>query len=47
MVNKQVMHTELLMSPFEPIHVHLKAEICRSVFAWWSKIYTANEHILS
>jgi len=28
------MHSELLISPFAPIHVQLKAEICRSVFAW-------------
>jgi len=38
MVNKQVTHSELLISPFAPIHVQLKAETCRSVFAWWSKV---------
>jgi len=37
-LTKQVMHSGLLISPFAPIHVQLKAEVCRSVLAWWSKI---------
>jgi len=38
------MHSELLISAFAPIDVHLKAQICRRVFTWWSKTDTANEH---
>jgi len=46
-LTKQVMHSELRISPFAPIHDQLKAEICRSVIAWRNKIGTANEHIFS
>jgi len=41
------MYSELLISPVAPIHVQLKAEICRSVFARWSEIDTVNKHIFS
>jgi len=33
MVNEASHASELHISPFAPIHVQLKAEICRSVFA--------------